>query len=133
MSSISLSDLELNLNCIKLPFYFKRIMVVYCSFSCRLPVFLINLILQCLKLFHQNTQTSSLSYQRVANLPHLSVSFRDYYAMALQLILLQILLLKWFIFLSQKHFHPGYLALVLGWFLWFSSFYSCFIVSSLSF
>ena len=70
--------------------------------------------------FYQNSR--SLSYQRVANLLHLDVSFLDYLAVMLQLILLKILLLELFFFLSQNCLPPEYVTLVLGrnpWFLLF--------------
>lgn len=50
--------------------------------------------------FYQNSR--SLSYQHVANLLHLDVSFLDYLAVMLQLILLKILLLELFFFLSLR-------------------------------
>ena len=70
--------------------------------------------------FYQNSR--SLSYQHVANLLHLDVSFLDYLAVMLQLILLKILLLELFFFLSQNCLPSEYVTLVLGrnpWFLLF--------------
>ena len=67
--------------------------------------------------FYQNSR--SLSYQHVANLLHLDVSFLDYLAVMLQLILLKILLLELSFFLSQNCLPPEYVTLVLGWNPWF--------------
>ena len=124
MSSISSCNPELNLNCKELPLILTSSRYAK-PFSSEVPYIFDRFDFALPQIFYWNTQTSNLSYQQAAKLPHLGVSFWSSLAVALQLILLKILLRTLFLFLSQKSLSPEYLALALGWVPWFS-FYSWF-------
>ena len=98
---------------------------MFCLFFSEVPCILYQFGFTFAK-FLSRYLTSGLSYQQVANLPHLDFSYLGYLEMRLQFILLHIVLLKLFLFLFQKRLPPGYLPLVMGWITWFCSFCSCF-------
>ena len=98
---------------------------MFCLFFSEVPCILYQFGFTFAK-FLSRYLTSGLSYQQVANLPHLDFSYLGYLEMRLQFILLHIVLLKLFLFLFQKRLPPGYLPVVMGWITWFCSFCSCF-------